>query len=216
MGQRGARIYAGAGLFDGGLADIGGENLERESSLLPHPGIPSGRWRWNKPLRPRRSRAPRSGSDPSGARFSTSAGNTVLLQFLEDRRFPKESGDGDKTALAQRGWLPRGSARDPGCSLPDCFETAEGHAALDAPRQRAVLVVREVHSRGVPHQAEDLGQVGIPGGSSASVRLDRRPELPARWPPVAGRFRPGAAQNPPHRRRWRCAACCRTWRFATS
>ena len=32
MGQRGARVYAGAGFFDGRLADIGGEYLERKRS----------------------------------------------------------------------------------------------------------------------------------------------------------------------------------------
>ena len=215
MGQRGARVCAGARLFDRGFADIGGENLERKCRFRLRPGIPSGRWRSNKPPRPWRTRAPRSELDPRGARFSTSAGNTLFFSSSKTAGSRKNAVTVIKTALAQRGCFLAILLEIPAVVFQR-FESAEGHAALDAPRQGAVLVVREIHSGGDAHQPEYLGQFRIPGRLNRLPRLDRDTENLARWPPVAARSRPEAVQNPPRRRRWRFAACCRTWRLRIS
>ena len=140
-------------------------------------------------------------------------GEHLLLQFLEDRWFPKECSDGDKTVLAQRVGFLAVLLEIPAVVF-QLFESAEGHAPLDAPREGAVLVVREIHSGGAPHQPEYLGQFRILRRLSRLREARSGPENRARWPPVAARFRPAAAQNPPRRRRWRFAACRRTSRFA--
>ena len=160
--QRGVRVGAGPRLFDRRSADIGGENLDGKA---------------HSPFAQEfhQANGDRVRLLPSGAARHPDAdgifelpilnqrGEHDRLEFLEDRRFPKERCDGDQTALAQRVGFLAILFQIPAVIFQP-FESAEGHAALDAPRQRAVLVVREVHSGGVPHQPEDLGQVRIARG----------------------------------------------------
>ena len=213
MRQRAARVHAGAGLFDGGFAEIGGENLDRKARPSPRPRIPSGRWRWNRPLRPRRTRAPRSGWDPRAPDSSPAPGTPALFSSS------KTAGSRKNAVTVMKQFSHNALASSRFCSRSPAvvfqrFESAESHAPLDASRQSAVLVVREVHASGAPHQPEYLGQFRV------LRRINGHPKIPAglsrraQWPPVAARFRPAAEHNPPHRRRWRFSACRRTSRFA--
>ena len=86
----------------------------------------------------------------------------------------------------------------------------ENHAAQDAPAERAGLVLREIHSGGALHPAEDAVELRfvrlrlcvLQPGAPAAHRDGRR------CVPVPWRFEPAAAQNQPSRtERWRCAAC---------
>ena len=108
----------------------------------------------------------------SGALILHQRGEYHPLQFLEDRRFPKECRDGDKTVLAQRVGFVAVLLEIPAVVFQR-FESAEGHAPLDAPRQGAVLVVREVHAGGAAHQPEYPGQFGILRRLSRLRRFDR-------------------------------------------
>ncbi len=161
----GVLVYAGAGFCDRRFADIGGENLERNAlsrlvqefhqadgdriSLLTRcaPGHP----------------------DPDGVPGSPildQSGKHAGLQILEERWLPKECSDGDQTVLAQCGGFLAILLEMPAVVF-EVFESAEGHAPLDAPGQGAGLVVREVHPGGAPYQPEDLSQ----------FRISRRPNL---------------------------------------
>ena len=164
-------VGAGAGFFDGRLADIGGEDFERN----PHDrGFQKFHQAHGDGIGLLAGGAPRH-PDPDrlrGPSILYQGGEHLLLQFLEDRGFPEECRDGDETALAQcAGFLA--IPFDLPAVVFQGFEPPEGHAPLDAPRQGAVLVVCEVHSGGAPHQSEYPGQVRVP------FRPDRIPRLDA-------------------------------------
>ena len=210
MGQRGARVCAGAGFLDRRFADIGGEDLERKAQLRVVQKFHQADGDRISLLARGASRHP----NPDwilGPSVLHQSGEHPLLQFLEDRWFAEERGDGNQTVLAQRVYFLAVLIEMPAVIFQRS-ESAEGHAPLDAPRERAVLVMGEIHSGRVPHQPEYLGQFRIPRRLSRLPRLGRGSEIRGRWQPVAARFRPAAGRNPPHRRRWRCAACCRTSR----
>ena len=171
MGQRGVRVRAGAGLFDGRFADIGGENLERKAHFRVVQELHQADGDRISLLARGAPRHP----DPDrilGPSILNQSGKHLLLQFLEDRRFPKECSDGDQTALAQRVCFLAILLEIPAVVFQR-FEPAEGHAPLDASREGAVLVVREVHSGGAPHQPEYPGQFRISRRLSRLPRLDR-------------------------------------------
>ena len=146
MGQRGVRVRAGAGFFDRRFADIGGENLERKAHfrlLQEFHQADGDRISFLARGAPRHP-------DPDrilAPSILNQRGEHLLLQFLEDRWFPKECSDGDKKALAQRVCFVAVPLEIPAVVF-QLFESAEGHAPLDAPLEGAVLVVREIHSGG--------------------------------------------------------------------
>src|ERR1039458_4604674 len=107
MGQRGARVCGGAGLFDRRFADICSENLERNARFHVVQEFHQADGDRISFL----ARGAPGHPDPDGIlgpSILNQRGEYPLLQFLEDRWFPKECGDGDKTALAQGvGFLPQ-------------------------------------------------------------------------------------------------------------
>src|ERR1035438_1459622 len=159
MRNFGVLIYAGAGFGDRRFADIGSENLERNalSRLVQEFHQADG-----DRISLRAGGAPRH-PDPNGVPGSPipdQSGEHARLQILEDRWLPKECSDGDQAVLAQCGGFLAILLEMPAVVF-EVFESAEGHAPLDAPRQGAGLVVREVHSGGAPYQPEYLGQFRI-------------------------------------------------------
>ncbi len=176
MRQRGSRVYPGASPFDRRFADIGREDFERKAHFCV--GQKFHQADGDRICFLARG-APRH-PDPDwifGVPVPNQGWEHLALQFFEDARFPEKRSYGDQTALAQRGGLFAVQLE-----LPDVgfhfFESAEGHAALDAPRECAVLVVREVHPGGVPHQPEYLGQHQISRRLSRLQRVHREVGIP--------------------------------------
>jgi len=178
------------GLFRRCFAEIGGEDLERN----PHFRVfqnSSSRWRSNRPPRPWRTQAPRSGSDPRPSIFDQ--GRNTFFFSSRRPRFPKECRDGDQTVLAQRFCFVSIPLEIPAVVF-QVLESAEGHAPLDASREGAVLVVREVHSGALRTRRSIWTNSGSPAAQSPP-EARCRPGNRARGPPIAARSRPVATQN---------------------
>ena len=90
MRQRGVRVCAGAGFFDGRLADIGGENLERNADFRVVQEFHQADGDGISFL----ARGAPGHPDPDrilGRSILNQRGEHPLLQFLEDRRLPERT-----------------------------------------------------------------------------------------------------------------------------
>ena len=107
-------VEAGAGLLDGGLADVGGEDLDGRGARRRRRGTPAGRWRPSRPPRRSSSRAPRCGSGRRrGARPAAghdARGKTTSRQRLERLGLAEEAGDVDQDVVVEAPAPPRAAA----------------------------------------------------------------------------------------------------------
>src|SRR5580658_6432009 len=149
MGQRCVRVYSGPSFVDRPFADVGGENLKRKtySRLFQEFGQADGdRISFLACRAPRHPDANRI----LGPSILNQSGEHPLLQFLEDRRLPKEGSHRDQKALAQLIYFLGVPIEIPAVVCQP-FESSLGYAPLDAPLERALLVLCEIYSRSAAH-----------------------------------------------------------------